>query len=69
MGNINVHKRRFDELLESTMGNVKPLISEAPEFEEFVVPTMDMVKLTFNLIQDLFQSSGIQIHAEFLVVP
>ena len=46
MRNINEYKRRFDTLLESTMGNVKPLISEAPEFEEFVVPTLDMVKAT-----------------------
>ena len=44
MRNINEYKRRFNTLLESTMGNVKPLISEAPEFEEFVVPTLDMVK-------------------------
>ena len=46
MRNINEYKRRFNTLLESTMGNVKPLISEAPEFEEFVVPTLDMVKAT-----------------------
>lgn len=44
MRNINEYKRRFNTLLESTMGNVKPLISEAPEFEEFVVPTLDMFK-------------------------
>ena len=46
MRNINEYKRRFNTLLESTMGNVKPLISEAPQFEEFVVPTLDMVKDT-----------------------
>ena len=46
MRNINEYKRRFNTLLESTMGNVKPLISEAPEFEEFVVPTLDMVEST-----------------------
>jgi hypothetical protein len=44
MRNINEYKRRFDVLLESTMGDVKPLINEAPQFEEFVVPTLDMVK-------------------------
>ena len=44
MININEYKRRFDKLLESTMGNVKPLISESTEFEEFVVPTLDMLK-------------------------
>lgn len=43
MRNINVYKRRFDELLESTMGNVKPLISEAPEFDQFVTPEKNML--------------------------
>ena len=43
MKSINEYKRRFNMLLESKMGDVKPLISEAPQFEEFVVPTMDMV--------------------------
>ena len=43
MRNINEYKRRFNTLLESKMGNVKPLISEAPQFEEFIVPTMDML--------------------------
>jgi hypothetical protein len=43
MRSINEYKRRFNTLLESKMGDVKPLISEAPQFEEFVVPTMDML--------------------------
>lgn len=29
--------------MESTLGDVKPLISEAPQHEEFVTPTMDML--------------------------
>lgn len=44
MKSINEYKRRFNMLLESKMGDVKPLISEAPQFEEFVVPTLDMLK-------------------------
>lgn len=43
MKSINEYKRRFNMLIESKMGDVKPLISEAPQFEEFVVPTMDML--------------------------
>ena len=46
MRNINEYKRRFNTLLESTIGDVKPLIFEAPQFEEFVVPTLEMVKST-----------------------
>ena len=34
---------RFKELLESTMGNVKPLISEALEFDTFVTPKKNVV--------------------------
>lgn len=33
MKNINEYKRRFDALLESTIGNVKPLINEDENFE------------------------------------
>lgn len=44
MKNIEQYRKRFNSLLESTMGDVRPLISEAQQFEEFVVPTMDMLK-------------------------
>lgn len=47
MKNIEQYRKRFNSLLESTMGDVRPLISEAPQFEEFVVPTMDMLKKSF----------------------
>jgi hypothetical protein len=43
MKNIENYKTRFYALMESTMGDVKPLISEAPQYEEFVTPTIDMV--------------------------
>ena len=43
MRNINKYRKRFYNLMESTLGNVKPLISEAPQHEEFVTPTMDML--------------------------
>jgi hypothetical protein len=33
MGNIENYKTRFNQLMESTMGNVKPLISEQTEIE------------------------------------
>jgi len=42
MRNINEYKKRFYNLMESTLGDVKPLISEATQYEEFVTPTMDM---------------------------
>lgn len=43
MRNINEYKIRFNTLLESTIGNVKPLISEAPEFDQFVTPEKNML--------------------------
>ena len=38
MKNIENYKTRFYTLMESTMGDVKPLISEAPQYEEYVEP-------------------------------
>jgi hypothetical protein len=38
MENIENYKTRFYALMESTMGDVKPLISEAPQYEEYVEP-------------------------------
>jgi len=38
MKNIENYKTRFYALMESTMGDVKPLISEAPQYEEYVEP-------------------------------
>ena len=43
MRNINEYKRRFNTLLESTMGDVKPLIFEALEFDTFVTPEKKML--------------------------
>jgi hypothetical protein len=47
MKNIENYKRRFYTLMESTMGDVKPLISEAPQYEEYVEPKEEdfMVRL------------------------
>ena len=38
MKNIENYKTRFYTLMESTIGDVKPLISEAPQYEEYVEP-------------------------------
>lgn len=46
MGNINEYKKRFEILLESTMGDVRPMISEDQEFNTYITPTLDM--LTFE---------------------
>jgi hypothetical protein len=43
MENIENYKTRFYTLMESTMGDVKPLISEAPQYEEFITPTREML--------------------------
>jgi len=37
MKTINEYKKRFDQLLESTIGNAKPLISEDENFEQFQI--------------------------------
>ena len=58
MKSINEYKRRFNMLLESKMGDVKPLISEAPQFEEFVVPTLDMLKEVFAFATTMDGSSN-----------
>jgi len=38
MRNINEYKRRFDTLLESTIGNVKPLINEETDLKLNITP-------------------------------
>ena len=44
MRNLNEYKNRFNQLLESTIGDVKPLISEDADFEKYVTPTIDMIE-------------------------
>jgi hypothetical protein len=45
MKNIENYKTRFYTLMESTMGDVKPLISEAPQYEEYVEPEKEDFKV------------------------
>ena len=56
MNNLNEYKRRFYNLMESTLGNVKPLIYEATQYEEFVTPTMDM--LSYGVVYTLIGNGG-----------
>ena len=42
MKNLNKVKNRFNILLESTMGNVKPLLSEQHDKEELISKIIDM---------------------------
>jgi hypothetical protein len=51
MRNINEYKKRFYNLMESTMGDVKPLISEDTQHEEFVTPTIKM--LSYGHVESL----------------
>lgn len=44
MKNINEYKKIFYNLMESTMGDVRPLINEDKQHEEFVTPTKEMMK-------------------------
>lgn len=38
MNNIEQYRKRFNSLLESTMGDVRPLISEQDEFKKDIKP-------------------------------
>ena len=53
MRNINEYKRRFDTLLESTMGNVKPLINEQSDDVQAVVLECVMENTTLKDLQTI----------------
>ena len=56
MRNINEYKKRFYNLMESTLGDVKPLISEDTQYEEFVKPTIEM--LSYGVAYTLIGNGG-----------
>lgn len=55
MANINEYKKRFENLMESTIGNVKPLLNESDVdfMEKYAEPQKLMAKGVFTDLMDL----------------
>jgi len=59
MKNLNEYKRRFNILMESEMGNVKPLIMEQPEEEMIDEPVKEDPEVyDFDTVQYLKEKLG-----------